>query len=204
MRRILLALIVCAVALFAQNGWDNNEFQINGAPLRFEDSRLSVKNVDTYRSIDRTSDVALASVSCQNTTDETTMWTGVIDAGDLMVGNVLKVYACGQISSASASDVLTLRFYIGSTQIATVDSPGKSLSSDCWCVNFHATVRAVGSSGVIARYIKMEIEDASNVACGTTSVDTTVSENITITAQWNAAKTGNTFGLGLGWLEYKN
>jgi len=172
--------------------------------IEFDDDRLYVTNVGTQRSIDRTSDVALSSVACANTTDETTMWTGTIGANDLKVGNILKVTAHGQISNNSSADVLTLKFYIGATEIATIDSPGKNLDADCWAVEFHSTVRSVGESGVLGRWLKMEIEDDANVTCGTTSVDTTGASNITITAQWNNAKEDNTFGLGLGWLEFKN
>jgi hypothetical protein len=172
--------------------------------IEYDNNRFYITNVGHQRSVDRTSDVALTSTSCVNTTTETTMWTGEINANDLMVGNILKVEAHGQISSDSASDVLTLRFYIGSTLIASIDSPGKALSADCWSVHFDSTIRAIGASGVIARHLEMSIEDDSNVTCGTTSVDTTADEDITITAQWNNAKAGNTFGLGIGYLEFKN
>ena len=94
--------------------------------FEFTDDKMYVTNVGTQRAIDRTSDVATSSVGCINTTDETTMWTGTIAANDLKVGNVLKVEAYGQISSDSAADVLTLKLYVGSTEIATIDSPGKA------------------------------------------------------------------------------
>lgn len=172
--------------------------------LEFTDSRMYLTNCAHQRSIDRTSDVATSSVNCQNTTTETTMWTGEICAGDLKVGNVLKVEGYGQISSVSAADILTLNLYMGSTLIATIDSPGKALSSDCWEIQFRATVRAIGASGVLARSVTMSIEDDTNKTCGTTSIDTTADIDLTIKAQWNNAKAGNTFGLGMGWLEFKN
>jgi hypothetical protein len=172
--------------------------------LEFYNDRFYITDVATARSIDRTSDVALSSVACVDTTDLTTMWTGTIAADALKVGNVLKVEAYGQISSDSPSDVLTLSFYIGSTQIATVDSPGKAFDAECWSVKFVSTVRSVGESGVLARNLIMTIEDNSTEVCGTTSIDTTGASDITIKAQWNSADPGNTFGLGMAWLEYKN
>lgn len=172
--------------------------------VEFHDSRFYITNCDHRRAIDRTSDVALTSVSCVNTTTETTLWTGEICNNDLKVGNIIKIEGYGQISSASASDICTLNIYMGSTLISTIDSPGKSLSDDCWDIQFRATVRSVGETGVLARAVFMEIEDDQNRTCGTTTIDTTADSDITIKAQWNAAKAGNTIGLGMAWLEFKN
>lgn len=48
------------------------------------------------------------------------------------------------------------------------------------------------------------VSDSSADACSVDTIDTTTAENITVTAQWNNAKTGNIFTLTQGFLEYKN
>jgi hypothetical protein len=56
----------------------------------------------------------------------------------------------------------------------------------------------------MAYHLHFEIPSQANVTCAVINVDTTASNDITVTAQWNAAKTGNILRLEQGFIEYKN
>jgi hypothetical protein len=89
--------------------------------------------------------------------------------------------------------------------MATLDSPGKTLTDECWAINGYATLKSVGATGNMAYHIHMEIEDDKNDTCSLgDTVDTTAAENITVTVQWNAAKAGNSITIAQGFMEYKN
>jgi len=50
----------------------------------------------------------------------------------------------------------------------------------------------------------MDAAGNSEDGCGVDTVDTTAAENITVTAEWSAAKAGNIFTCTGGFIEYKN
>ena len=66
--------------------------------IEYDGCRFSLTNVATQRAIDRTGDVALASVTVSNTTTETTLWTAIMPANSLCIGNILKFQANGVVS----------------------------------------------------------------------------------------------------------
>lgn len=162
----------------------------------------------TYRStprvLDRTSDVALSSVTVENTTTETTVYTGLVPANSLIVGNILKMFMSGHVSEAAAADVCTIRVKIGGVTMATINSPGTGTGSQCFKISGFSTVRAIGATGSMAWHIDMNVENARSDTCDVSTFDTTTAENVTVTAQWNNAKVGNIFSLNQGFLEYKN
>jgi hypothetical protein len=111
----------------------------------------------------------------------------------------------GIITTASASDVCTIKVKVGGVTMATLDSPGKTLTDECWKIDGFATLKTVGATGNMAYHIHMEIEDDKNDTCSfSDTVDTTTAEDITVTVQWNAAKAGNTITIAQGFVEYKN
>ena len=172
--------------------------------LEFHNDRLYLTNVASRKVIDRSGDVALADVTVANTDTETTVYTATIGTNALKAGNVLKLLNSGIISSASAADVLTVNVYVGADLAATIDSPGKSLSNNCWHISGFATLRSAGVSGEMAYHLHMDIEDASAVTCDVITVDTTGANDITVKVEWNNAKAGNTVTLQQGIMEYKN
>jgi len=89
--------------------------------------------------------------------------------------------------------------------MAELDSPGKTLTDECWKIDGFSTIKTIGATGSMAYHIDMQIEDDKNDTCSVAeTVDTTTAENITVTVQWNAAKAGNTITIGQGFMEYKN
>ena len=173
--------------------------------LEFNGNKFYITNVGNQKAIDRSSDVFTETVNVTNTTTETTIYTAPIPANALRVGNVQKFKACGLLSTASASDVCTIRIKAGGVTIASIDNPGKLLSDECWEINACTTIRTIGTSGTCATKVVMEAEDETEKYCnGNVSIDTTSSLDITVTVEWNNAKTGNTIAIGQGWMEYKN
>lgn len=172
--------------------------------LEFDNDRMYVTNVATQRAIDRTSDVLTSTVTVANTTTETTIFTGSVPADSLKAENVIKPVISGVISNASAADICTIRVKLGGVTYATVASPGEALLSDCWHGSGHATIRTVGATGSIASFFDLNIKTTSVKSCSVTTIDTTTAENVTVTAQWNNAKSGNTISIYNGFIEYKN
>lgn len=173
--------------------------------FEFDNDRMYLTNVATQRAIDRTSGVITSTTTVANTTTETTIFTGTLAANALKDGNILKTLCMGVVSTANASDTVTLRVKIGSTTIATVATTAGNVTNEPWNLSSIMTVRSVGATGTVSNFTKINVSGADNsTANEATTVDTTVSEDITVTAQWDAADAGNTISIYQGMVEYKN
>jgi len=175
--------------------------------LEYHDSRLYLTNVATQRSLDRTSDVAVSTVTVANTVTETTMWTGTMPANSLVAGNMFKFHADGVVSnggSAAAADQITIRIKVGATTVVTLTPATKALSSDHWHLDANACQRTIGGSGSRAVHVDLVIDDVETELIGVATIDTTASMDVTVTAQWGSAKAANTISLYQGYMEYKN
>jgi hypothetical protein len=172
--------------------------------MEYHTDRFWITNKATRRAVDRTSDVALASVTVSNTTTETTVFTGAVPANSLVAGNILKFVASGEVDETTAADLCTIRLKIGGSTLATIVSPGAGTANQSFHMTGFATLRSVGATGGIAWHIDMDVGGSADDASGVGTVDTTSAENVTVTVQWNNAKAGNIFVLEQGFMEYKN
>jgi hypothetical protein len=172
--------------------------------LSFSDDRTYVTNVSTQRAIDRTSDVIIESTTVSNTTDETTIFTASIGANDLKAGNVLKFCAGGELSNDSASDDITVRGYLGTTLLGTFNPAIGNVTDAHWDVEAVMTVRSIGVTGSVAWHAHFYIDDSETEGLDISTVDTTASEDFTVTVEWDNAKAGNTISTIIGYMEYKN
>jgi len=172
--------------------------------LEFFEDRLYITNVDTQRAIDRTSDVITSTTTVSNTTTETTIYTGTIDANALKAGNVVKYIAGGVISNDSASDDITIRVKIGSTTVETFNPAIGNVTGAVWGADGRFTIRSVGASGSAAYEGRAFINKSDERVASIETIDTTVSEDLTVTVQWDNAKAGNTISIYQGVLEFKN
>jgi hypothetical protein len=170
----------------------------------FSNDRMYLTNVATARAIDRTSDVITSTVTVADTTTETTIFTGTIAANALRAGNVLKVYAKGVLSNDSASDDITLRGYIGSTLLGTFNPAIGNVTDALWHLDAMFTVRSVGASGSVAWAADFDIDGNTTEGEDISTVDTTASEDFTVTVEWDNAKAGNTISIYQGIIEWKN
>ena len=172
--------------------------------FEFANHKMYITNVGHQRAIDRTSDVALSTVTVANTTTETTVWTGEMEAGSVFIGNLFKFHADGIVSSASAADTVTVRVKVAGVAKMTLESEAKALSDDHWHMDGNATQRTLGATGSRAMHMDLMVGDYSTNIVGIGNIDTTSNMNITITVQWNNAKAGNTISLFQGFMEFKN
>jgi len=170
--------------------------------------RLCVKNVATDRPIDRTSDVAVATVTVANTTTETLLWTGAMAANSLLAGNLFKFHCDGIISngdSAVATDQVTLRIKVGGSTVATLNPALKKIPvGSHWHIDANATQRTIGAAGPRAVHIDMDIAGATTTVVAIANINTTNNMDVTITAEWASAAAANTISLYQGFMEYKN
>jgi len=181
--------------------------------LEYDGCRLMLTNIATRKAIDRTSDVAVATVTVANTADETTLWTGTMPANSLCAGNVFKVHCDGIVTNDSgfSGDEVTLRIYVGAsvTPIATLETNTRQLTDQDWHMNANATQRTIGASGQRAFHVHLEVGDATargdiTALVGIATIDTTANMDIKITAEWASADANNTISLYQGYMSYKN
>jgi len=175
--------------------------------IEFSDRKLYVTFCETRRVLDRTSDVAVETVTVADTADETTMWTGTMPADSLIAGNVLKFHADGAVTNDGnhADNNITIRVRVGGTQVVSLTPETKALTNVMWHINANATQRTVGASGSRAIHLHLVVGDVDEQhAFGIASIDTTANMDVTVTAEWATAKVTNTISLYQGFMEYKN
>jgi len=181
--------------------------------IEFYDNRFYITNIRHQRAIDRTSDVAVETVTCDgaakpggNSTDEVTLWTGVMEANSLVAGNMFTFHADGVVDSASNGDLVTLRVKVNDVTKATLQQDTKKMVGAHWHIDANATQRTInnGGNGSRAIHIHLEIDELNSHVLGVVEIDTTASMDVTLTAQWNNEDAGNVLSLYQGYMGYKN
>ena len=174
--------------------------------IEFSNDRFYITDVDTQRTIDRTSDVKLDTTTVANTTTETVLYTGTLPSNSLKAGNHLKVFTDGVLGTLNSSSILTIRVKMNGTTVSTLELTGTNYTNAPWSTKLEMTVRSVGASGSIAVHTDLNVGSSKLNAEQTSTIetiDTTVSEDITITAQWGTANADNTISCHQGHLEVK-
>jgi len=175
--------------------------------INFVNEKFCITNVATCRAVDRTSDVALTTVTVEDTTDETLLWTGVMNADSLRAGNVFKFHCDGDINSDSAGDIITIRIKVGGVTKATLAGAAKKLVDDHWHIDANATQRTLtdgATLGTRAIHIDMSIDEVEYSVVGVVNVDTEADMDVTVTAQWNNDDAGDILNMYQAFMEYKN
>jgi hypothetical protein len=133
-----------------------------------------------------------------------TVSTNVLPANFLTVGKVIKIYAQGTVQTNSAP-TLTINIKLGSTIVATTGAtsmPNYAAGVHAWSLTVYITCISVGSSGSIrgggiwlVGAGNAVIQDfIPNGGAGTdTTISTTTSQTITLTAKWGTAATSSKF-----------
>lgn len=140
-----------------------------------------------------------------NTTTETAITsTGVgtltLPANFFAVGKSLRISGKGLHSSAANPDI-TIRVKLGSTTILTTGAVPSSADTDAqFDIEGMITARTIGASGTIMAQGHYEEDGTSPdtfqmTNTSTTTIDTTASQTLSITAQWSAASASNTISL---------
>jgi len=157
--------------------------------------------VETRRAFSMSSGQITATTTVANTTTETTVFTGAIAADELRVGKVYRVRLYGSFSTQAASQALTLRSYVGSTEVGEIVLAPGNVTDEPWRGDITFTVRSTGATGSVSTFTALFVEDEHDAMTEATTVDTTAAEDITLTAEWGAASAGNVFKVTQGYME---
>jgi len=175
--------------------------------IEYDGCSTYVTNIATQRAIDRTSDVAVSTVTVANTTTETTIWTAAMPANSLCAGNLLKFHCDGIIQNdgSAATEEVTLRIKVGGNTVATLNPTTKAIAADShWHIDANATQRTIGATGSRAVHIDLDIDGTTEEIIAVATVNTTINMDVTVTAEWASADVNNTISLYQGFMEYKN
>lgn len=136
-----------------------------------------------------------------NLTSEQSLFSGgsgtlTLPANFFVTGRTVTVTVKGFISRTSGN--ITFRAKLGSTTLATspTASPG-GVSSDGFDAAFDITCRSVGTGGTVSVQGRVLILSGANnffelATSATSTIDTTISQTLDLTAQWSVANAGNT------------
>lgn len=141
------------------------------------------------------------STAISNTAVETAFdLSYTIPANSLNVGDVLHIRAVGSCVTNS-TDTLVIKLYIGSQEViatGTIDAA----SGDGFVIDAFVTIRTIGTSGTYVAGGLTSIETPGAAAgaadipssdyLGSTAINTTTTNAITVKATFNAASTGST------------
>ena len=222
MKWILIALILIPCFLFTQtsggaghaNEWTFpgyiklSDVSLEGTPvagaLEYYGNKFYLTSVAHQRVIDRTDCVVLETVTVENDTTETTIWTCTMAANSVVAGNVLRFTGIGIASNDASGDILTIRVKVGGVTKATLENSARTFTDDDLHINGYATQRTIGTSGSRAMHLDMSIGDDTSTLSGVVEINTEIDMSITITAQWDTADTDNVLTFQQGWMTFKN
>lgn len=146
-----------------------------------------------------------ASTAVSNTTTETAFDTKyTLPANSLSEGQVIKIKFQGIATATNSTDTLTIKLYIGGTSGTALISMAATDVADnnVFTGEYELIVRTVGASGTIvgvgtyksipAAEGTMTIKDD---ILASTTIDTTASKDICVSATWSVASTSNSVRL---------
>ena len=154
------------------------------------------------RIISRASDVLITPITVANTTVETLLWTGTVDADTLAVGKVYRTTSSGKFSTANASDSLKIRVKLNDVTLVEIDSVLGNVTDKPGSVKSCLTVKTIGATGTVSSFFDLQLDEKIYRAdISSTVIDTTTGSDIKVTAQWDAADAANTMTIDQGFLE---
>jgi concanavalin A-like lectin/glucanase superfamily protein len=164
--------------------WINSASSAGGGTLLFGESDVSVGNTVT------------------NTTTETTFASSyIIDSLQFTLGRVFKGQIRGTYSTDAVSPgTLRVRIKLGSTTIldTTAFTPTSAITDGGWCIDFMFIVTTTGSGGQVEAQgiavFSAAADDAKVCLLENTariSVNLSLSQTISVTAQWGTADADN-------------
>jgi hypothetical protein len=143
-----------------------------------------------------------ASANITNTTAETAFDKSyTVPANTLQVGDVLKIRAQVTVPTTNSTDTLNLKLKIGTTVIVATGAVDVANSDEGW-IEATVVVRSIGATGtfVAAGTDTLGVPGTATVKgfnLGSTTIDTTAAQAITVTATWSVANAGNVARLDL-------
>lgn len=168
---------------------------VEAGTVEYDGNRIYLTNKCVRRGIDTSCSGNIDNTNISNTTAETTMYTCPIPANCLSAGNHIHIEASGVISNDSVSDDITIRVYVGTDLINEYNPAIGNVTNANWHIELHTTINSIGALGTMASHGHVEIDGNEDIANELDSVDTTTSNDITVTVQWDNAKAGNIISL---------
>lgn len=146
-----------------------------------------------------------SSATVANTTDETAIsGSGVgsltLPTNFLVAGKTLKVSAWG-ILSDTGTPTLRIQLKLGSTTVADTGAItlGGTISNNVWKCEVLLTCRTVGGSGTVFTQGLFHYDESTHAGTSlgmantaTSTIDTTATQAISLTADWGTASSSNT------------
>lgn len=151
--------------------------------------------------------IVTTTVTVQNTTTETEIYTTTIPAENLHANDISVLKLGGSYDTDSASETWTLKVKIAGTTVHTiVRQSGNNVTAAGWELRFIITIRTEGASGTFLDLVILHDDDTSfaDAETSTHSIDTTVDNVLSVTTQWGTAKAANIFRLQQGIVEHKH
>lgn len=164
---------------------EQGAFELIGNSLQF--TQLAKR-----RGISMGQNVRTSTTTVENTTTESaSLITAEHGANYLEVGKMEKLLLIGTIEQrANPNAVVTIRVkYAGST-VLSFTTPGTTVisSGTTFRLSVYTTCRAVGVTGTMQIYAHFEVEGVTKTgADGSATIDTTIAQDTTVTAQWGEA-----------------
>ena len=152
-----------------------------------------------------------SSVSITGTTEQSLygaiIGNSTIEANDLSTGKVLNFKINRWISTTNPAGTLTLKIYIGASSVFTISgiALSNSLSNQPFEIDANFLVTNTGISGTMIGSFRYKVDGATyvlNQQTATFAIDTTIANNIDVTAQFS--NTGNTISGFQGLVEMKS
>lgn len=139
-----------------------------------------------------------------NTVTETEIANVAISADEFHVGQLIKFVATGFYSTANASDTFTVRVKLGGTTIATLVSDAQNVTDKILDIDSVLTVRTIGASGSAVHRTTGNFNDTikSTVSTSSTTINTTTTNDLTVTIEWDAADASNTVTINQTFVEF--
>ncbi|MBC7845243.1 MAG: hypothetical protein H7Y10_01970 [Flavobacterium sp.] len=151
------------------------------------------------RSIMLAQDIVVAPVTVANTTTETTIYTAPMGANYLTAWKLINIKLYGRQSTVNCSSAgtYTLRFKRAGITVLAIASTASSDTNRPFDVDIRSTIRCIGVSGTVITYAKTQQNNLTpNIVIGNlNTIDTTVSNTLTLTVQWTSADPNNTLTL---------
>lgn len=138
----------------------------------------------------------VAATVVTNTTTETPFDQNVTFAANrLQVGDVIRVRGMGVCPSTNSTDTLTVKLKLGAAVIIATAATDVA-NNDIWLIEADIVVRAIGASGSIVATGNQALGTPGTVTAkpfnlAATTIDTTASQLLAMTATWSVANAGD-------------
>lgn len=152
----------------------------------------------------QTADATIANTITETTLFGTVVGTLTLPASFLIAGRTIRITMRGHVSTTGTPN-LTIRSKFGSTELVTTTAfNAGTLASIGWTWTCDITCRSTGATGTVVASGTFAWNNGSQrnaVKTTTTTVDTTATQAVNVTAEWGTAAAANTITAQLAQVE---